>query len=91
MVALATAAVSLYAAPQQSPRGAAPYYPPRGEWAARDAAALGFDKAKLDAAVAYAVANENPNDKDLSKDILRTFRREAPYNELIGPTAVRGG
>jgi CubicO group peptidase (beta-lactamase class C family) len=90
------AAVSLYAEPQ---RGHAPpsrtttraYFPPRGDWARRDPAALGLDKAKLAEAIAYAQANENPNDKDLSKDILRTFRREAPYNELIGPTAVRGG
>ncbi|MDQ3069614.1 MAG: beta-lactamase family protein [Acidobacteriota bacterium] len=88
LVSWAAAAVLFGAAPQ-APRRAAPYFPPRGEWAARDAAALGFDKAKLDEAVAYAKANENPNDKDLSKDILRTFRRE-PHNELIGPTAVRG-
>ena len=85
------AAAILCAAPvDQARRAAAAYFPPRGEWAARDAAALGFDTAKLDEAVAYAKANENPNDKDLSKDILRTFRRE-PHNELIGPTAVRGG
>jgi len=72
-------------------RAAATYYPPRGEWAAREPAALGLDKARLDEAIAYAKANENPGDKDLAQDIPRTFRREAPYNELIGPTAVRGG
>lgn len=87
------AAVSLYAEPQRraGARAAATYYPPRGEWAAREPAALGLDKARLDDAIAYAKANENPGDKDLSQDIPRTFRREAPYNELIGPTAVRGG
>ena len=98
-ITVPAAAVVLAAAPfEQSARQAArpagpraPYFPPRGEWASRDASALGFDKTKLAAAVAYAQANENPNDRDLSKDILRTFRREAPYNELIGPTAVRGG
>jgi CubicO group peptidase (beta-lactamase class C family) len=67
------------------------YFPPRGEWQAREPAAVGFDKAKLDAAVAYAVANENPNTKDLAADIVQTFKNEAPYNTLIGPAAPRGG
>ncbi|MEX2271365.1 MAG: serine hydrolase [Vicinamibacterales bacterium] len=89
VVAVWIAAAALFAA--SPPQTGSIYYPPRGAWAARDATALGFDKAKLDEAVAYAKANENPNDKDLSKDILQTFRREAPYNELIGPAAVRGG
>lgn len=83
------AAAILFAAPP--PQGTGPYFPPRGDWAARDAASLGFDQTRLDAAVAYAVANENPNDKDLEKDIPRTFRREAPYNALIGPAMPRGG
>jgi CubicO group peptidase (beta-lactamase class C family) len=89
------AAVSLYAAPAgagaEAPAYQAVYFPPRGEWTARDAASLGLDAARLSEAVAHARANENPNDKDLAVDILRTFRREAPYNALIGPTAVRGG
>jgi len=95
-VACALAAASLYAAPAPAEQGRrrapeAPYFPPRGEWAARAPAALGLDNAALDEAARYAQANENPNDKDLAKDILRTFQREAPYNELIGPAAVRGG
>ena len=94
------AAVSLYAEPQRGQRaGVQPapgargsaYYPPRGEWASREPAALGFDPAKLAEAVAYSKANENQGDKDLAKDIPNTFRREAPYNELIGPANVRGG
>ena len=93
-LALVTA-VSLYAEPQARPqpgrRAAAAYFPPRGEWASREPAALGLDPVKLAEAVEYSKANENQGDKDLAKDIPNTFRREAPYNELIGPAAVRGG
>jgi CubicO group peptidase (beta-lactamase class C family) len=81
--------LALHATPQ-APPSARPYFPPRGGWQTREPAAVGFDRAKLDAAVAYAIANENPNTKDLSADILETFKNEAPYNTLIGPTAPRG-
>src|SRR5688572_4800229 len=68
-----------------------PYFPARGEWRRQDPAAAGFDKAKLDAAVAFAVAHENPDTKDLAVAIPNQFRNEAPYNTLIGPTQPRGG
>jgi CubicO group peptidase (beta-lactamase class C family) len=67
------------------------YFPPAGLWEKRDPASLGLDPVKLDAAVAYAVANENPNTKDLAVDIPNTFRNEAPYNNLIGPVQPRTG
>jgi CubicO group peptidase (beta-lactamase class C family) len=84
--AVACGAFTLTAFSQQTPR----YFPPRAEWARQDPAAAGFDKAKLDEAVAFAVANENPNTKDLASDIVNTFRNEAPYNTLAGPAAPRG-
>jgi CubicO group peptidase (beta-lactamase class C family) len=46
---------------------------------------------KLQAAVQFAIDNENPSTKNLAEDIVNTFRREAPYNTLIGPTQERGG
>jgi CubicO group peptidase (beta-lactamase class C family) len=67
------------------------YFPPKGQWERGEPAALGFDKAKLGEAVAYAIANENPNTKDLAVDIVNTFSFEAPYNTLIGPTQPRAG
>jgi len=67
----------------------ATYFPPAGSWDTRDAAALGFDPARLDAAMAYAVENQNQNTRDLAEDIPRTFQREAPYNALIGPAQDR--
>lgn len=67
------------------------HFPARGAWEKRDPAALGLDKAKLDAAIAVAIKNENPNTKDLAVDIPNTFPREKPYNNLIGPTQERAG
>ncbi len=68
---------------------AAPYFPPRHDWARQAPADAGFDAARLKAAVDFAIENENPATKDLAVDILNTFRREAPYNALIGPTSPR--
>jgi CubicO group peptidase (beta-lactamase class C family) len=83
------ATLTLVAAPRQAASPAA-YFPARGEWRKAEPAAAGFDKAKLDDAVAFAVAHENPDTKDLAVAIPNQFRAEAPYNALIGPTAPRG-
>ena len=68
---------------------AAPYFPPRHDWARSAPADAGFDPVKLKAAVDFAIENENPATRNLAEDIPNTFRREAPYNALIGPTAPR--
>jgi len=78
------------AAPAQAPASSRAF-PPSGTWPSADPAALGFDKAKLDEAVAFALANENQNTKDLAVDIPNSFRAEAPYNNLLGPTQPRAG
>jgi len=67
------------------------YFPPAGPWEKRDPATVGLDRVKLDEAVAFAVANQNTNTKDLAADIVDTFKNEAPYNNLIGPTQPRTG
>lgn len=76
-----------------SPAGSAQahYFPAVRDWQRQAPEAAGFDEAKLAEAVAFAIANENPATKDLAVDIPNTFRREAPYNALIGPTAPRAG
>jgi CubicO group peptidase (beta-lactamase class C family) len=79
------------AAAQTAVRGTTAYFPKAGPWDARDPAALGLDKAKLDEAIAFAKANENTRTKDLAADIPATFGNEAPYNNLIGPTQERAG
>src|SRR5688572_32832187 len=61
-------------------------FPPKGTWEKRDPASLGLDPVALDAALKAVLATENPNNKDLAVDVPNTFRNEAPYNNLIGPT-----
>jgi len=65
------------------------YYPERGAWETRTPEQAGMDKARLDDAIAYAGANENPSTKDLALDIALTFGRE-PYDAIVGPTQARG-
>jgi CubicO group peptidase (beta-lactamase class C family) len=72
-------------------QAAARYFPPAGNWEKRDPASLGLDQEKLDAAIAAALKTENTDTKDLSVDIPNTFRNEAPYNNVIGPTQERAG
>jgi hypothetical protein len=67
------------------------YFPSRGEWRKQDPGAVGVDKAKLDEAIAFAVAHENTETKDLAVAIPNQFRNKAPYNALIGPTQPRAG
>jgi CubicO group peptidase (beta-lactamase class C family) len=68
---------------------AADYFPPRGVWAKRPPAELGFDAAKLQTAIDYAVANENPGTKDLAEELKRTFGAREPDFKLLGPTQTR--
>jgi len=72
-------------------QAAARYFPAAGAWEKRDPAAMGLDQAKLNDAIAAALKTENTRTKDLSVDIPNTFRSEAPYNNLIGPTQERAG
>jgi CubicO group peptidase (beta-lactamase class C family) len=71
-----------------APATSAAYFPPRGDWRQQTPDAVGMDRAALDQAIAYAVANENPNTKDLAIDRATTFGRE-PFDEAIGPIRPR--
>ena len=64
---------------------------PAGNWEKRDPASLGLDKRSSTRPSRSALTNENTNTKDLAVDIPNTFRAEAPYNNLIGPTQERAG
>jgi CubicO group peptidase (beta-lactamase class C family) len=72
-----------------APAHAADYVPPRGEWAKRTPEQAGFDAAKLQAAIDFAIANENREPRDLALAIALTRARE-PYDVIIGPTQPRG-
>lgn len=76
---------------QQDPTTTARYFPPKGSWDKRAPSELGFNPAKLESAIQFSVENQNPNTRNLAEDILNTFRNEAPYNKLIGPTQERTG
>jgi hypothetical protein len=74
----------------QRPAPSAPIYvPERGEWRTVTPEDAGFDAARLDAAIRFAVANENPATKDLAVDLATTFGRE-PFDTPIGPVQPRG-
>lgn len=85
-LAFGVAVTTLVAAREQA---ATRHFPPAGDWPKRDPAALGLDPVKLDAAIKAALATANTNTRDLSVDIPNSFRSEAPYNNLIGPTQER--
>jgi CubicO group peptidase (beta-lactamase class C family) len=91
VIALLTAAVGTAVLSAGQGAQTATYFPPAGAWDRQAPAALGLDKAKLDDAIAFAVAHEATSDKDLAKATVQQFSNEAPYNTLIGPTQVRAG
>lgn len=68
---------------------AADYFPPRGTWEKKAPAELGFDAAKLQQAIAFAVANENPATKDMAADLKATFGAREPNFKILGPTQTR--
>jgi CubicO group peptidase (beta-lactamase class C family) len=77
---------------QKPPAGAkapAPYFPDRFDWQTRTPDQAGFDPARLDAAIKFAIASENPATKDLAVDLATTFGRE-PFDTPIGPMKPRG-
>jgi CubicO group peptidase (beta-lactamase class C family) len=68
---------------------AADYFPPRRTWEHRTPAELGFDAAKLQQAVAFSVANENPSSKDVAEELKKTFGAREPNFKILGPTQPR--
>ena len=68
---------------------AADYFPPRGAWEHRTPAELGFDAAKLQQAIAFSVANENPSSKDVAEELAKTFGAREPNFKILGPTQPR--
>jgi CubicO group peptidase (beta-lactamase class C family) len=67
-----------------------PYFPDRLAWQTRRPEQAGLDAAKLDAAITFAVASENPASKDLAADLATTFGAREPFDTPIGPVKARG-
>jgi CubicO group peptidase (beta-lactamase class C family) len=68
---------------------AASVYFPEADWERRAPDAVGLDPARLQEAIAFAVASESKAPRDLALAHAQTFSRE-PNNQAIGPFTVRG-
>ena len=82
VVCLAVTLVADHVLAQRAAPGA--YFPERFDWQTRTPEQAGVDAAKLDAAIKFAVANENPNDQGSRRptsrrrsDASRSTRRSA--------------
>ncbi len=80
--------------PTPAPRSAvapaaAPYFPDRFEWQHKKPDDVGMDPLRLDEAVKFAIANENPANRDLNLTLATTFGRSEPFDTPIGPVKAR--
>ena len=82
-------ALSLFAMPFELAGQQGSYFPTRSEWETRRPEQAGMDPSRLDAAIKFAVASENPATRDLAVDLATTFGRE-PFDTPIGPIKPRG-
>ena len=60
-------------------------------WPQHPADAAGFDRARLEAAVAFAAERETPWSRDLASVIANQYFEPPPWNETLGPVRPRGG
>ena len=67
------------------------YFPPAGQWQQATPQSLGVNAEKLQQAVDYAVASENPAARDQVIVQATTFGAREPYDQIIGPMSVRAG
>lgn len=65
------------------------YFPPAGQWQQATPQSLGVNAEKLQQAVDYAIASENPAAKDQAIVQATTFGAREPYDQIIGPMSVR--
>jgi CubicO group peptidase (beta-lactamase class C family) len=65
------------------------YFPPRGSWKKQSPVQSGFDTAKLNAAIRFAIKNESKNPRSMELSQKMSFGKE-PFGEAIGPFADRG-
>lgn len=86
---LAAPLASLLLAATTRAQDAAPYYPPRGEWAKRRPDQVGMNAERLDEAVLYALDHEASTPTDLEEYIATTLANE-PHGEIVGPIKNRG-
>lgn len=66
------------------------YFPEPGQWEKRTPMEAGLDESKLQEAIQFAIAQENPAPKNLETAHYQTFGRE-PFGMAVGPFKERGG
>lgn len=66
------------------------YYPERFDWQRRSPQQTGLNAATLDSAISFAIAHENPAQKDQALGHFESFGAREPFDALIGPTQTRG-
>lgn len=66
------------------------YFPPAGSWERHSAIESGFDTAKLNDAIRFAIDHETKQPRDLKLSQTMTFGKES-FDEPIGPFADRAG
>ncbi len=67
------------------------YYPEPGDaWEHRSPTAVGMDSTSLSDAIAFVIANESTEPRNLQLMLSRRLAN-APYGEIIGPMKDRGG
>ncbi len=65
------------------------YFPPAHQWEKRLPQSAGFDTAKLNEAIRFAIQKENKNPRNMEQSHVLNFGKE-PFSESIGPYADRG-
>jgi CubicO group peptidase (beta-lactamase class C family) len=65
------------------------YFPSSVNWQKKSPTSAGFDTAKLNDAIRFAIASESKNPRSMEQSQKQSFGRE-PFGEAIGPFADRG-
>ena len=71
-------------------RGPATYFPGRFDWQHKTPDEVGMDPARVNAAVAAAVAAESQTPRDQALAQALSFGRTEPFDTIIGPMKPRG-
>lgn len=88
-LAVATSLLPAQATPRGRPRSPAPYVP-GATWERRSPATVGVDSARLAEAIAFAIAREARAPRDMEESHYRSFGRNEPLGQGIGPFKPRG-
>jgi len=84
--AVATVALGAVLAAQSS---SSTYYPDRFDWQKHTPQQEGFDAAKLDEAIKFAIASDNPAPHDQAVVHQQSFAANEPFDSILGPHSVR--